>query len=134
LDPRFYGLVVGTLCVWRLTHLISAEDGPFGVIVALRRAAGAGFWGQLLDCFYCLSLWIALPFAVLTGAGPKEQILLWLALSAGSILLDRVAPHAGGPTRAVYFEHAPSEIGGDENALLRSGPGPRIGSPAQPSN
>ena len=47
-----YRFSLGTLCVWRITHLLDAEDGPWDVVVRLRRRAAEGFWGQLLDCFY----------------------------------------------------------------------------------
>ena len=46
-------VIVGTLAVWRATHLLQAEDGPWGIFVRIRRLAGSGFWGELLDCFYC---------------------------------------------------------------------------------
>lgn len=42
-----------------------------------------------MDCFYCLSLWIALPFGILLGETWKERLLLWLALSGAAILLER---------------------------------------------
>ena len=58
---KFYWLVVGMLAVWRVTHLLQAEDGPWDVVVRLRQAVGNGFWGKLLDCFHCLSVWIAAP-------------------------------------------------------------------------
>jgi hypothetical protein len=84
----FYRIVLGVLVVWRVTHLLFAEDGPWNVVIRLRRQAGAGFWGKLLDCFYCLSLWIAAPLALLLGGGWTERLLLWPALSAGAILLE----------------------------------------------
>jgi len=87
---EIYWLVLGALGVWRLTHLLFAEDGPWEVVIRLRRLAGTGFWGILLDCFYCLSLWIAAPFALLLGSGWKERLLLWPALSAGAILIERM--------------------------------------------
>ena len=86
----FYRLVVGILVVWRITHLLFAEDGPWDAIIWLRRQAGTGFWGKLLDCFYCLSLWIAAPLAMLLGSGWEGRLLLWPALSAGAILLERL--------------------------------------------
>ncbi len=86
---RFYSLILGILCVWRITHLLQAEDGPWDLMVRLRRAVGTGFWGGLLDCFHCLSLWIAAPFAYLLGEAAVERLLLWPALSAGAILLER---------------------------------------------
>jgi hypothetical protein len=84
-----YILALGILAVWRVTHLLNAEDGPGDILVRLRRLAGSGFLGGLLDCFYCLSLWIAIPFALLLSKHWLERVLLWLAFSAGAILLER---------------------------------------------
>lgn len=102
----FYWLVLGTLCVWRIAHLFSAEDGPWDLFVGLRQRAGSGFWGELLDCFYCLSLWISVPFAFVIGAGWKERLLLWPALSGGAILLERrtAKDKNGSQPQATYFE------------------------------
>lgn len=100
---QFYGLALGILCVWRITHLLQAEDGPWEITAKLRGRAGDGFWGGLLDCFYCLSLWIAAPFAALLGTTTREQLLLWPALSAGAILLQRIAPEPDVPP-APYIE------------------------------
>ena len=91
----FYRLVLGVLVVWRITHLLFAEDGPWDVVIPLRRQAGAGFWGKLLDCFNCLSLWIAAPLVLLLGGGWTERLLLWPALSAGAILLERLTSREG---------------------------------------
>src|ERR1700721_1770827 len=60
---RVYWFILSVLCVWRVTHLLQAEDGPADLLVRLRRMAGRGFAGKLLDCFYCLSLWVAFPLA-----------------------------------------------------------------------
>lgn len=88
-------LVLGVLVVWRVTHLLAAEDGPWDIVIRLRQRAGAGVWGRLLDCFYCLSLWIAAPLALLLGGGWAERLLLWPALSAGAILVQRVTMREG---------------------------------------
>ena len=61
--------------------------------------AGRGFWGDLLDCFYCLSLWIAAPFACWLGDSWKERLLLWPALSAAGIMIERLLREP-----ALYFE------------------------------
>lgn len=87
---KHYWFVLGVLTVWRLTHLLYGEDGPWGIFVRLRHAAGNGFLGRLLDCFYCLSLWIALPIAIGLGDSWPERLCLWPALSAGAILLERL--------------------------------------------
>lgn len=110
---RFYWLLLGILCVWRITHLLQAEDGPWDIVVRFRRQAGAGFFGSLLDCFYCLSLWIALPLALLIGERWLERLILWPAFSAGAILLERVTKTEQAVEPAFFVE--------DENqdALLR---------------
>jgi hypothetical protein len=86
---RFYWLILGILGVWRITHLLHAEDGPWNLLVKLRQSLGTGLAGQVLDCFYCLSLWIAVPFAWCVGESWKERLLLWPALSGAAVLLQR---------------------------------------------
>jgi hypothetical protein len=86
---KLYRFILGLLVVWRITHLLQAEDGPWDVLVRLRKITGDGFWGKLLDCFYCLSLWVAVPLAFLLGKSWSERILLWPALSAGASLLEQ---------------------------------------------
>ena len=99
---RFYWLTLGILATWRITHLLNAEDGPWNVIARFRRALGQGILGHLLDCFYCLSLWIALPLGFTIGQDWLERPLLWLALSAGAIALERLLPEKTPP--ALYHE------------------------------
>lgn len=98
---RFFWFVVGSLAVWRVTHLLVEEDGPGDVVVFLRRSVGEGFWGRLLDCFYCLSLWTAAPVAWFLATSWYEWLLLWPGLSGSAVLLDRMA---GGPTVELLAE------------------------------
>jgi hypothetical protein len=106
---RFYELLFGILSVWRITHLLQAEDGPWDMVVHLRRSAGAGFWGQLLDCFYCLSLWIAAPFAIYLEGTLRQRLLLWPALSAGAILLERITDRRQNDAPAPFIEESEDE-------------------------
>ena len=76
--------------MWRVTHLLHAEDGPFDLIFKVRKSVGDGFLGSLMDCFYCLSLWVALPLGLLVGSTWLERVLQWLALSAGAIILQKL--------------------------------------------
>lgn len=80
--------LVAVLCVWRVTHLFAVEQGPFRLVARLRTSAGNGFFGELLDCFYCLSLWIALPLAAYQGETWAQRLLLWPALSGAACLLE----------------------------------------------
>jgi hypothetical protein len=100
----FYWFGVAVLAVWRLTHLLNAEDGPWEAIVRLRRLAGNGMFGGLLDCFYCLSLWVSVPFAYLLHQSWGERLLVWPALSAGAILLERITARPPTPPIALYRE------------------------------
>jgi len=88
MDP--FSFVVVLLAAWRITHLLSKEDGPFDSVFRLRKMAGAGFFGSLLDCPYCLSIWITIPFALYLAHNWKEGILLWLSLSGGVCLLEKL--------------------------------------------
>jgi hypothetical protein len=100
-------LVLGVLGVWRVTHLLQAEDGPWDLVVHLRRRAGPGFWGGLLDCFHCLSLWTGAIYASAIGRNNRERVMLWPALSAGAVLLERITTPP-----AAYIEDR-----GDEHVL-----------------
>jgi len=82
-------LVLAILANWRITHLFSKEDGPFDMIYRLRKKAGAGFFGSLLDCFYCTSVWVALPFGWWMGNNWPERLLFWAAFSGAVCLLEQ---------------------------------------------
>jgi hypothetical protein len=81
--------VIIALACWRITHLFAKEDGPFNIIHIIRKKAGAGFFGSLLDCFYCVSVWIALPFGLWQGNTWWEKLLYWWALSGAACLLEQ---------------------------------------------
>lgn len=87
---NWYLFIISILAVWRVTHLIQAEDGPFDLIFKLRKLAGKSIVGSLMDCFFCLSIWVALLPAVYIGITWVERILLVPALSAGAIFLNRI--------------------------------------------
>jgi hypothetical protein len=108
----WYRLAVGALCVWRVTHLLHAEDGPWDVFVKLRRAVGDGAVGRLLDCFYCASVWVAIPVAAVLGDGWRDRLLLVPALSAAAILAERatVRPAAPAPAPVWYHEEEAKDV------------------------
>jgi len=100
--PRF---VLAALAAWRLSHLLTQEDGPFDLIVRLRIRLGDA--GRALDCFYCMSLWVAAPLALFVDPALQNWWCIWLALSGAAGLLHRMGQHA-----------VPATTQGDGNGML----------------
>jgi Protein of unknown function (DUF1360) len=105
---------LAVLATWRVTHLLGREDGPFDLVVRLRLRLGAGFAGKLLDCFYCLSLWIAAPLSLLVSRKLVDLVLAWLAMSAAACLLERI----GGDQVVIQQLSQPQEV--ESYGMLRT--------------
>lgn len=88
MNDAVYELVLAILGVWRICHLVHKEDGPWELIAALRRRAGDSMAGRAMDCFYCVSLWVAPPFAAVLAMDWRQGVLLWLALSGAAIMVE----------------------------------------------
>lgn len=84
--------IVCALACWRISSLLTQEEGPWGIFIRLRLLAGTtideygsevpnGFWAELLGCLWCASMWVGFG---ITG--------LWLLL--GDVLVVGVAPFA----------------------------------------
>jgi hypothetical protein len=86
--------VVASLAAWRLTHLLAEEDGPADLVVRGRAALGEGPAGALMDCFYCLSVWVAAPLSLAVTRRRRELPLTWLGLSAAACLIERLTSRA----------------------------------------
>ena len=89
--PLWFRFLIAILATWRVTHLLSSEDGPGDIIIRIRRRLGKSAWGQAMDCFYCLSLWTAAPVALVVCTEVSEFVPAWLAISGGACLLDRIS-------------------------------------------
>src|SRR5690348_12308552 len=79
---------LGSPATWRVAHLLAEEDGPGAVVLRLRVRAGDGPLGELMDCFYCLSIWVAAPVALTVAPRRRDTPLVWLALSGAACLLE----------------------------------------------
>jgi hypothetical protein len=89
--PEFWArLALAALACWRLTHLLAAEDGPFDLVLQLRQRLGDGPAGRMLDCWHCVSVWVAAPLALLLAADAKGWVLATLALSGAACLLQHI--------------------------------------------
>ena len=93
LGTRF---ALASLATWRLAHLLAEEDGPGDVVVRVRAKLGASFAGELMDCFACISVWVAAPLSLAVVRRRRDAPLAWLALSGAACLLERLGaerPH-----------------------------------------
>jgi hypothetical protein len=82
--------ILAVLATWRVTHLLASEDGPGDLIVNFRALLGQSLAAKLMDCFHCLSLWIAAPVALFVTRRWIDWSLVWLALSGAACLLERL--------------------------------------------
>jgi hypothetical protein len=99
--------IAAVLAVWRVTHLLVEEHGPWDVMARLRRGAAAVGLERLVNCFYCASVWIAVPFALLLTTRWRELVLVVPALSGGAILLERATQKEDAPP--VWIEEQEKE-------------------------
>jgi len=106
--------VVAVLAAWRVTHLLASEDGPANLIVRLRVWLGDRWIGKLMDCFNCLSLWIAAPAALFVSRKPLHWLFAWLAVSGAACLLQRLGHEP------VIIQPVSQPPEGDINNVLRS--------------
>lgn len=82
---RFF---LAALATWRLAFLLVREDGPWRVFARARQMLGSGFWGELFGCVKCLGMWISIPFAFFVKGDWLELVVIWLALSGVTALID----------------------------------------------
>lgn len=93
------------LATWRLTHFFVAEDGPWDCVVRLRAWLGDRTAGRILDCFYCASLLLAVPFAFFIANNLWNWLLVWLAIAGAAGLLEQVSNrNTAEPTSASHRE------------------------------
>jgi Protein of unknown function (DUF1360) len=90
MQPFLLRFDLAVLATWRVTHLLANEDGPADLILRFRRLLGQSLAGSLMDCFQCLSLWIAAASAFYVTRSPLEWTFTWLALSGAACLLERI--------------------------------------------
>lgn len=114
-EPGFWPtLAVAALATWRVTHLVTREDGPGDLIARLRGRLGSSAAGALIDCFHCTSLWVAAPIALWIAARPLDWLMTWLALSGAACLCQRVG------TNATLIQAMDQDTKGDDDGMLRT--------------
>lgn len=90
-------MLVNCLIVWRVTRLLFMEDGPYQIIGKFRDLAGVSYTqnsqpfgtteiGKALACKFCLSVWVGLAVALVTG----RPVIEGFGYSAGALLFDEL--------------------------------------------
>jgi Protein of unknown function (DUF1360) len=120
--------VLAVLATWRVTHLLAKEDGPGEVIYRFRFWLGQSSAGKLMDCFSCMSLWVAAPVALFVSLRVAEYFVSWLAISGAACLIEglmqeRVAGSQGDLNHVLWPESRtidrPSGVESDNNSELQ---------------
>lgn len=74
--------------------MIYYENGPAMVFARFRawaaRFDNPGHLNDMLSCFKCLSVWVALPAAFVVAESLGWFLAYWLALSGGAIIIDDI--------------------------------------------
>ena len=81
--------ILASLAVYRVSRMITDEEGPFMVFSKVRGWFPPTTWlGRGLECIMCVSVWIALPVAAYLDPG-RDWWLTWLALSAVTVIIRK---------------------------------------------
>ena len=86
----------------------------------LRARLGRSQAGELMDCFYCLSLWTAAPLALTVARRRRDAPIAWLALSGAACLLQRTtSPREEGGWNVLWQEPAVGSGSGPDTPHAR---------------
>lgn len=97
-------IVVFMIAVWRMSIMITREDGPGEIFKKLRYYLGAeddfglsewewmSAWGKLVSCPYCISVWVASIFVLIAAIFPAFAKALFIALAGSgvTVLIERL--------------------------------------------
>ncbi len=87
-------LAIFLLATWRISSLVFREAGPWNIFVHIRTVIGStGVGASLLSCLWCVSVWVGLILTPLAFWQHGWLVALPFALSAGSILIERLVQH-----------------------------------------
>lgn len=107
MDSLVFWFILAVLAVWRVAHALAYEDGPGNILLKIRLLSGArwqqdlqptgtiegqwysdGFWGALLVCPLCMSIWLSAPLAIWLFGLTPQAFIGWMAMSGGASALE----------------------------------------------
>lgn len=90
--PDWLRLLLAVGLVFRLSHAVALEDGPFDIFSRLQARAGGGknWVGRGLSCVLCVSWWLAVPAVLLLyPATWAEAVLLWGGIAGAVVVIHK---------------------------------------------
>jgi hypothetical protein len=82
-----------TLAAYRVSHLVTRESGPWRCFDRMREYLwNRGFLTlyELVNCFFCFSLWVCLVPAVFLAPTVKDFFVLWLSIGGAVLIMDKL--------------------------------------------
>lgn len=87
-------LLIGPIVIWRMTHMMQEENGPFAVFARIRAflashtSGKAGGIDEGYNCFKCLSVWLSIVYALPLSDSLGQWVAITLFLSGVAIFLN----------------------------------------------
>ena len=87
------------LAGWRLAVLFSYEEGPFNILVHVRRLLVTLGLKRIVGCFHCAALWISIAVVLCVYRVQYSSVLMVLSLAGFiSVLHSWTTPPEGALT------------------------------------
>jgi hypothetical protein len=79
-----FEMAITVLAIWRLSHMLRSESGPWDVFIRIREKLGDSMPGRAMDCCACSSIWLSpIVFVPLI-------VRILLALSALAMFTEKI--------------------------------------------
>jgi hypothetical protein len=86
-------LILLALAVYRVSHMITREDGPFDLFSTWRDYVGQANWiGRGLHCILCVSYWLSTAafFWTFETVGILAALIYWHAVAGCVLILQKL--------------------------------------------
>lgn len=88
--------LLSALAIWKLTLMLQDFDGPLDIVKIFREWVESHQTKRKLlnfDCFFCLSMVVALPLAILLTHSLLSFLIYWFGLSGGASICNAIYQH-----------------------------------------
>lgn len=86
----WFSFILALLAVYRVSHLLTQEDGPFDLFSTLREKLGQATWvGRGAACLLCVSFWLSALPAFYLARTYVEFALYWGGIAGGVLVIRK---------------------------------------------